>query len=89
MENNEENGDFFYIKTYNKANNPINCISCDGILKYSSIIKHPNLCLLLPSTMFVTILLGKFDHCVCEGSSEDFKSSYRYKYFPLGTMKVF
>ena len=67
---------FFYIKTYNKANNPINCISCDGILKYSSIIKHPNLCLLLPSTMFVTILLGKFDHCVCEGSSEDFKSSY-------------
>ena len=40
----KKNGDF-YIKTYNKANNPINCISCDDILKYSTMKIYPYLVL--------------------------------------------
>ena len=48
MEQNKANGDFL-IKTYNKANNPKNCISCDGILKYLTIKKHPYL---VPASIF-------------------------------------
>ena len=48
VEQNKANSDFS-IKTYNKANNPKNCISCDGILKYPTIKRHPYL---VPSSIF-------------------------------------